>query len=201
MPALALKDPAADAGKTAALVAQFAITTAQFLNTFAASCESRLCALDEKLHRLDVMLAIIEAKLNSIDGLPDVAHAGAADRIATEAEPPRDANAGELRPHDDPEEVDAPSQPPPMSQEVEHAQPAQPAEPPSAPPLPPPVAQADTISARQHPEYASYFSMVKYGVPLHSVQNKLRLEAPHLDPAVLATPDAQIGHVPNANLT
>lgn len=55
--------------KTVAFVNNFIIDTTQFLNRFSYLCEQRLNDVSRKLQRLEVTMALLEAKLNSIPGL------------------------------------------------------------------------------------------------------------------------------------
>lgn len=53
--------------KTADLVNKFVISTAQFLNRFAAYCESKLLETNRSLQRLETLTLLLEAKIASVD--------------------------------------------------------------------------------------------------------------------------------------
>lgn len=56
--------------KSLLLINNFVVNTTRFLNHFAYECEDRISRVSSNLTRVEVMLAILEAKLNSI---PDLA--------------------------------------------------------------------------------------------------------------------------------
>lgn len=64
--------------KTLVVVNNFVATTARFLNHFSALCEERLSGVERHLAQLETTLAILEAKLNSVPELRDMAAAVAA---------------------------------------------------------------------------------------------------------------------------
>lgn len=57
--------------RTIAFVNNFIMRTVSFLNTFAASCESRLMDLECKMQRVEASLLILESQLSSIPWLDD----------------------------------------------------------------------------------------------------------------------------------
>ncbi|XP_062227325.1 uncharacterized protein LOC133925404 [Phragmites australis] len=54
--------------RTIYLVNMFIANTVEFLNSFAALCNDKLALLHRKVVKLDSSLALLEAKLHSIDG-------------------------------------------------------------------------------------------------------------------------------------
>ncbi|OEL37979.1 hypothetical protein BAE44_0001002 [Dichanthelium oligosanthes] len=53
--------------RTIYLVNMFIANTVEFLNSFAATCDDKLAVLHRKIVKLDSSLALLEAKLHSID--------------------------------------------------------------------------------------------------------------------------------------
>ena len=47
----------------------FIVNTTKFLNTFSDSCDIKLTQISTKINKLDTVLSILEAKLNSVPGL------------------------------------------------------------------------------------------------------------------------------------
>ena len=162
--------------KLLVMLNQFTVTTTRFLNRFANQCDDRLSRVSSDLSNLETTLAILEAKLSSVPGLE-----GAAAAADTSAIP----------------DV-APDQPPAQSVGVGKpaAAPLQPAgQPPvaanPAPPAGPP--------AKDDPVYATYFKLIRLGMPLEQAKLKCQSEGnnpnvlDHPDdpvPAMLALPDA-----------
>ena len=52
--------------KTLTLVNYFILNASQFLNSFSAVSENKIHQIDEKLDRLETLLAIMEAKMDSL---------------------------------------------------------------------------------------------------------------------------------------
>lgn len=147
---------------TLVLVNNFIINTTKFLNSFSESCEIKIAKVSEKLNDLEVVLSVLEAKLNSIPGL--------------ESQP--SGNTEEAK------EVHVPDVP---DSHISNPAPdiAQPA---VAPPAN--VRNNNTIKASEHPDYGEFFRLIRLGVPAPVVQAKVRSAG--LDPSVLDTPDAEL---------
>jgi hypothetical protein len=47
----------------------FIVNTTKFLNTFSESCDIKLTNISAKINNLDIVLSVLEAKLNSVPGL------------------------------------------------------------------------------------------------------------------------------------
>eukprot|EP00211_Chloroparvula_japonica_P011634 CAMPEP_0119142342 /NCGR_PEP_ID=MMETSP1310-20130426/32465_1 /TAXON_ID=464262 /ORGANISM="Genus nov. species nov., Strain RCC2339" /LENGTH=83 /DNA_ID=CAMNT_0007133871 /DNA_START=66 /DNA_END=313 /DNA_ORIENTATION=+ len=58
--------------KTVALINNFVIDTTEFLNKFSFLCERKLLSVSEDIHRIEVTLAVLEAKLASLPELDGV---------------------------------------------------------------------------------------------------------------------------------
>lgn len=137
------------------------MNTTKFLNSFSESCELKIANVSSKLNDLEITLAVLEAKLNSIPGLDGFS---SSDLPSTQQS--------------------APSTQPTSPQESGSAIPA-PA--PTSAAVPPPAPANDGIAVSAHPDYAEFFKLQRLGVPPPVIQGKMR--AAGLDPSVLETPD------------
>ena len=54
---------------TLLFVNNFIVNTTKFLNTFSESCDIKLTQISSKINNLDIVLSVLEAKLNSVPGL------------------------------------------------------------------------------------------------------------------------------------
>uniref|UniRef100_A0A7S2XZF2 WASH complex subunit 3 n=1 Tax=Fibrocapsa japonica TaxID=94617 RepID=A0A7S2XZF2_9STRA len=164
--------------KTVLLLNNFIANTTRFLNTFARTCENKLCTISTRITELEVLLSILECKLNSIPGLEDSAHMN----VPIESKP-------------DPAEIEQPAQEEPQ-QSLSQQQQAPPQLQPDAEQPSPPAAEDERtlqvpppgmVLAREHPEYAQFFTMLRVGVPEPQVRMKLSLMG--VDAAFLSNPD------------
>jgi WASH complex subunit CCDC53 len=57
---------------TLQFINNFVINTGQFLNKFALTCDDKLREVHNRIQRLEITMNILDAKLNSIEGLSDV---------------------------------------------------------------------------------------------------------------------------------
>ena len=57
---------------TIQFINNFVVNTTQFLNKFALTCDDKLRDVHNRIQRLEITMNILDAKLNSIDGLDDV---------------------------------------------------------------------------------------------------------------------------------
>ena len=162
--------------QTLLLLNNFITNTTTFLNVFADSCEKKISNVSAKINEIEITLAVLEAKLNSIPGL---------DFQGTDLPPAAPA-------------VDVPSSAPQVSSSV----PAAAAFVPDFAPVPqdnaPPVAAAAAaapedsgqIAAKDHPDYARFFKLIRLGVPPPVVAAKISAEG--LDPSVLDDPERML---------
>eukprot|EP00455_Lapot_gusevi_P043373 TRINITY_DN5268_c0_g1_i1.p1 TRINITY_DN5268_c0_g1~~TRINITY_DN5268_c0_g1_i1.p1 ORF type:complete len:220 (+),score=53.52 TRINITY_DN5268_c0_g1_i1:60-719(+) len=168
--------------KTLMVVNQFMVNTTNFLNKFAKVCEMKLEKVDQDLARLEVVLSLLETKLNSIPWLeaaagPQIAtpSAAAAPGPAVAAGPPVPGPPlGQGPPVPGPPLASGPA-PPPGAMGDEKAAPGAPADP-AAPP-------ADAILLKDDPRYKKYFVMLRVGV--HPQQIKSKIQQDGLDPSVM----------------
>lgn len=57
---------------TIQFINNFVVNTTQFLNKFALTCDEKLRDVHNRIQRLEITMNILDAKLNSIEGLDDV---------------------------------------------------------------------------------------------------------------------------------
>lgn len=156
------------------VVNAFIIRTTDFLNKFVALCEEKLSKIQQGVARLEIVLALLEAKLESVPWLADVAGpAPTTTTAAPTAAAPAAPSAAPPAPPLAPALGGAPAAPPlaPV------APPAEPIAPPAEPPGPP------VVKLKDDPRYGKYFKMLMVGVPKAAVQPKMRMEG--LDPEML----------------
>ena len=153
--------------KLLVLLNQFTVTTTRFLNRFANQCDDCLSRVSTDLSNLETTLAILETKLSSVPGLEGAA--AAADTSAIPAVAPEQPSAQPVQPAGAGDPTAAPPQP--SGQPPAAASPA----PPSGPP------------AKEDPDYARYFKLIRLGMPLEQV--KLKCESEGYNPNVLDHPD------------
>ncbi|KAG7391749.1 hypothetical protein PHYPSEUDO_003824 [Phytophthora pseudosyringae] len=159
--------PAIPAAKSLLLINNFVANTTRFLNHFAHECEERVTRVSDSVTRVEILLAILEAKLNSIPDLnvSDAQVAAAANGdvalsanqmdlgISDQDLPSMEANGAPLPPPPPPAEEQGasiegvPPPPPPSMDGMEGALIVPPPPPPSSPsgsmPPPPPSLMGD----------------------------------------------------------
>jgi len=147
--------------KTLMIVNNFVINTADFINKFAVLSERKLNKISQSIQRLEIVLAILEAKLASIEWL-----AGAPQNNAAPVQQPA-ANA--VQPQQQPSGVPAPVEGTPAStSEVKDA------------PAPKPV---NTTPLQEDARFRTYFKMLKLGVPKQQLRMKMQSEG--VDPNII----------------
>lgn len=152
---------------TVLIVNNFIVNTARFMESFSTTCNGKIAAVSSKISRLDTMLQLLEAKLES----PSVVQAVGA-RSDGVAAPQQDSHAGPAVRAED----GGPAPPAPPA-----ATPAEAEAPGGVPP--------GTVKAREHPRYAVYFRMLRMGVPLRAVVMKMQGTDGSLDVSVLSDPE------------
>ncbi|OQR89620.1 hypothetical protein THRCLA_09660 [Thraustotheca clavata] len=167
--------------KSLLLLTNFCSNTVRFINHFSNLCEERLSTISKNLTRLEISLAILEAKLNSIPDLPTAATISAAD-IPEDLPMPTDAPA--------------PPPPPPAPPAGDGAPPPPPPPPPmptddGAPPPPPDASQETALAPspsflklKDDPLYAKYFAMQRMGHPEGAILHKMKMDS--VDPSILS---------------
>uniref|UniRef100_A0A7S2SFF6 WASH complex subunit 3 n=1 Tax=Rhizochromulina marina TaxID=1034831 RepID=A0A7S2SFF6_9STRA len=155
--------------KTLVLINNFITNTTKFLNRFSGECETKLYSVSQRITNTETTLAVLECKLRSI---PDE---GLSSTPAPSAE---GAASGP------PAETQAPAPGPEAEAEGETSTSIVPVDP-VAPEEEEPAVPENMVPINEHPRYSRYFKMLKMGVPLPSVQQKLSFEDGELDPELL----------------
>ncbi|TYZ69168.1 hypothetical protein PybrP1_012165 [[Pythium] brassicae (nom. inval.)] len=188
--------------KTLLLVTNFVANTTRFLNHFAGDCEARLARVSTGLTRVEILLAILEAKLDSIPDLTvsDAQVDAAARSITGDAPLPAGGNAGDapslgIDSQDLPDAGGVgfvpPPPPPPPGAPLEGDGGAETRlvvgglPPPPPPPPPPglPSFDGDGAELSSALVLAPYFTMRRLGIPDPVIEQKLMLDG--MDPRIL----------------
>lgn len=148
--------------QTLVLVNNFILNTSRFLNTFSDTIEKKLVGISNQITELEILLAVVEAKLNSI---PD-------DNPSGSAPPPipMNQNEPELPINNKTETIPSAAAAPPV------------VDIPAAP-----AVDNNMIPASEHPDYIAFLKMIKVGVPPPVVMGKMN--AAGLDSSVLDNPN------------
>lgn len=154
--------------KTAVLINNFVLNTAVFLNSFAETVERKISTVSNKVTELEILLSVLEEKLNSVPGLEVEGGAPAA------APAPASTTTAPAAPS---------SAPPPPSNSAPPPPSSGPAAPPSVPAVPEAPAAPAKPSLADDPDYAPFVKMIKVGVPKFVVVAKA--SAAGLDGALL----------------
>lgn len=191
--------------KSLLLLNNFVANTTRFLNHFAYECEERINKVSTNLTRVEIMLAILEAKLNSIPDLTvtdsDVQVAsvqvGAADSSTVDPSATSGINIDSEELPDAGFGAAPPPPPPPAAEGDEHGLDQQ-----VPPPPPPPPGQEGESNAlvlasgnelavgederaleaspfmkfKDDPVYAKYFTMQRLGMPDGAIVQKLAMD-------------------------
>lgn len=160
--------------KTLLLVNNFVVSSISFLNSFAESCEKKISTVSSKVTELEILLAVLEAKLNSISNI---------DNISSNNE----TNIPESIPN---VPNNKPPPPPPQGNNINNSNSSNVEVPPPPPSESTALVAEGMVIAKDHPDYAPFFKMLKVGVPLPVVSNKV--VAAGLDPTLLENPDVLI---------
>ncbi|TMW66083.1 hypothetical protein Poli38472_003848 [Pythium oligandrum] len=190
--------------KTLLLVNNFVANTTRFLNHFAHECEERITRVSTNLTRVEIMLAILEAKLNSIPDLTvtesDIDAVDAGDSPATMT-PGISIDRDEL-PSTEPPQGMAPPPPPPPPPPSDFGDGSMPPPPPPPPPgmdstalvVAPdyalgPGGEAESnapaiLKLKDDPLYAKYFTMRRLGMPDGAIEQKMLMDG--VDPSIIS---------------
>lgn len=148
------------------LVNNFLINTTNFINQFSETVEKKISGISTKVTELEILLAVLEAKLNSIPGL----EFSSSDLPATAPNPAAVSSA--------------PGQAAPAAAVPPSATPA------AATAAAPAVIKPAGVAAKDHPDYAAFFKMLRVGVPLPVVAGKM--SAAGFNSAILDNPEAMV---------
>jgi WASH complex subunit CCDC53 len=161
-----------------AFMNHFVTNTAAFLNRFACVCEDKLETFSVRMQRLETTMAILEAKLASIPGLENVT-------VSTTAQATPPTAAVDHQP------AAGPSYTPVAAEIVPSVSNGTVSTEPSA------TEEVKPNAVEIDPSYARYFQMIKMGVPLPAIRQKIIMEG--LDPNVLENPS--VASVPAPSTT
>lgn len=169
--------------KTLVLINNFIASTSVFFNNFTEVIEDKISKLSNKITDVEILLAVLEAKLNSIPGLDHIEAAKAPAPATSNASSsnPSSSNTSAHSTAASPAPASAPvnANTPQSTESTTAAAAAQPSNEASAPaaeeeaPKPPSLAD--------DPDYGPFFRLLKVGVPLFVVQAKAA--AAGLDPS------------------
>jgi hypothetical protein len=139
------------------LVNNFVLNTALFLNTFTETIENKILQTSSKVTQLEILLSVLEAKLNSIPGLDSALPAPSSSTTSHLSNTVSSVNYSQPVASTESLLIVAPSE-----QEL-------------------PSQQSYELQIPE--EYASYMRMIKVGIPKFVVQAKAA--AAGLDPSIL----------------
>jgi len=163
-PALANIQPIATK-KLSMIVNTFVINTTEFLNKFAIICERKLAKVDKNVERLHIVLALLEAKLDSIKYLAGTESSSSVAPSAPVA-PTVPASFVPLTPRGNVEGENKVSDVNPVA---------------SVPPAE--EKQTPKIAIKDDSRYTTYFKMLRLGVP--KAQLKLKMQTEGIDPNII----------------
>lgn len=162
------------------LVNNFVANTTVFFNNFTEIIEKKISKVSNKITEVEILLAVLEAKLNSVPGLESIdtkAAATAPQAAPKPAEPPI-GSATSAPPAPAPPAASSAPPPPPSDSGKSGAAPE-----PAAVAPEPEVEEVKAPSLADDPDYAQFIRLLKVGVPLFVVQAKAA--AAGLDPSKL----------------
>lgn len=154
--------------KTLVLLNNFIANTTSFFNAFSETVEKKISNVSNKITELETLLAVLEAKLNSVPDLNDSASRPIA---GTQAQGVSSAPA---------------AAPQPAAADATSAAPSAVADPVAAAPSVEAI-DSSQIPVSEHPDYLPFFKLLKVGVPPFVVQAKV--VAAGLDGSMIDTPD------------
>lgn len=157
--------------RTVALLNEFVTHTGEFLNRFSRICEEKLHAVGQKLQRLDVTVCLLEAKLNSIEGLesgPPAPRPQAQAQTQPQAQAPAAAEGSSSAP---PQAAAAAAA---VDEEIAAA----------------PAQDPNVETCEKNPILSRFFKMLGYGIPAPGVKQKMMAEG--FNPDLLDTPNAPV---------
>lgn len=149
--------------KTILLLNNFVANTTSFFNAFSETVEKKISSVSNKITELETLLAVLEAKLNSI---PDLGSSAIDQPTGAVGVP--DAVPAPISGVNDPH--------------VEHTAAI-------SVPVEPAVITVDSskVAVSEHPDYLPFFRLLKVGVPPFVVQAKVT--AAGLDASMIDTPN------------
>lgn len=172
---------------TLALLNNFLLTSHEFLNSFSERIDKKLGNVSSRISQLEILLSIIEAKLNSIPD-SDTNQTNISVPVSGGLPEPQSSSAVPPPAPTKPTAPPPPSIPPTTNANVEEENKTESET--EAPSAGNSSIPAGMIEACNHPTYAPFIKMLKVGVPAPVVMNKLT--AAGLDPSVVNDPNKLI---------
>lgn len=151
---------------TLTLLNNFILTSATFLNEFSDTVEKKISGITIKINQLEILLAVVEAKLNSIPDLGEGQSSAPKAPTSSSVPPPPPSGPPASSTANDEGEPEAAS----IAQETSTPE--------------------GKVQASAHPDYIPFLKMLKVGVPPPIVANKL--SSLGLDPAAVDNPSMLI---------
>lgn len=152
------------------LLNNFIAKTTQFFNGFSENVEKKISDLSNKVTELEILLAVLEAKLNSIPGLIDKPIESPEANRETK---PETQNISSQDDSSLPNITTNDNHLPEVSAQSANDSPPE-----------------GMIKASEHKDYIQFFKLLKVGVPLFVVQGKMSVAGLNAD--LIETPDALI---------
>ena len=149
--------------KTILLLNNFVANTSSFFNAFSETVEKKISSVSNKITELETLLAVLEAKLNSIPDLGSSTIDQPTGAVSVPDSVPVPSSSG----------TDPPA--------VEHNVIGVAVEPAAA------TADPSKVPVSEHPDYLPFFRLLKVGVPPFVVQAKVT--AAGLDASMIDTPN------------
>ncbi|CAM6023309.1 unnamed protein product [Sphagnum balticum] len=178
-----MSPPAVSDQRTLFLANTFVIHTVRLLNNFSAICEQKLLHVHRRLSRLDATLALLEAKLQSVEGLDRLDRQAVVQSQESQLPIPTLTTATPLLDHEIDEAGSTSSIGVPQNivesahQDGDISYTSLPSK-----------DQPTVLKVKDDPRYARFFRMLQVGVPGAAV--KIQMSAEGLDASLLDTPDA-----------
>jgi len=179
--------------KTLLLLNNFITNTVDFMNKFAVQCERKLARVSLQTRKLEIVLALLEAKLESVPWIDqNVSGAAAAPGVpaapaasvpasapsSSSLPPPPPPSGSSLPPPPPPSGVPGVVPPPPPPSAAAAVVPAQPSAAPAAPPAAPaPTAVVPVVAVKDDPRFSKYFKMIRYGISVDAAKRKMFMES------------------------
>eukprot|EP00250_Pteridium_aquilinum_P030184 c40806_g1_i1 orf=86-727(-) len=158
------------------LVNVYIIHTVQFLNKFSSICEHKLAEVHRRLSCIETTLALLEAKLKSIDGVDNMVGASAFTVSQDQSRPSPDGVS------ENDSSVVSSSGLPSSDSTIAVEQPT------VSEVSSPRTEQQPVPTIKDDPRFSRFFRMLRVGVPEKGVKLQMSLEG--YDPSLLDNPDA-----------
>jgi len=163
------------------MVNDYVVNSCRFVNRFHAVCEEKLHTVSTKITQTEIMLSILEAKINSVEYVANMTTTAGTAAAASDVVP--DVAAA-------PTEGQSAGQP---AAQQPSQQPAAPAEA-APPPAPAAAAGPRMYMFKDHPSFKKYFYLLSIGIPKAALAQQMRVN--DLDPAYLEREPEELTDTP-----